>query len=108
MAWRDAVFGGNPLGFEQGEFGQAHEDRVKRAGFEARFAAEFVAVAPRRGALDEAFENAEGLRRQAGSLHSLKSTYVDFIVKREFSACFAERRNSSLSGRMRQGKPTDS
>ena len=69
MAWRDAVFGGDPLGFEQGVLGQAHEDGIERAGLQAGFAAEFVAVAPGSGALDEAFEDAEGLRGQAGRLH---------------------------------------
>ena len=63
MARRDAVFGGDPLGFEQGVFGEAHEDGVEGAGFEAGFAAEFVAVTPGGGALDEAFEDAESLRR---------------------------------------------
>ena len=62
MSRRDAVFGGDPLGFEQGEFGEAHENRIERAGFEAGFAAELVAVAPGGGALDEAFEDAKGLR----------------------------------------------
>jgi len=41
---------------------ETHEDGIERAGLEARFAAEFVAVAPGGGALDEAFENAKGLR----------------------------------------------
>ena len=62
VARRDAVFGGDPLGFEQGKFGEAHENRVERAGLEAGFAAEFVAVAPGGRALDEAFEDAKGLR----------------------------------------------
>ena len=62
VARRDAVFCGDPLGFEQGVFGQAHEDRVERAGLEAGFTAEFVAVAPGSRTLDEAFEDAKSLR----------------------------------------------
>ena len=62
MSRRDAVFGRDPLRFEQGIFGEAHENRIERAGFEAGFAAKLVAVAPGSGALDEAFEDAKGLR----------------------------------------------
>ena len=63
MARRDAIFCCDPLGFEQEKLGEAHEDGVEGAGFEAGFAAEFVAVAPGGGALDEAFEDAESLWR---------------------------------------------
>ena len=62
MARRDAILRRNPLRFEQGEFGEAHEDGIEGAGFEACFAAEFVAVTPGGGMLDEALEEAESLR----------------------------------------------
>jgi hypothetical protein len=63
VARRDAVFSGDPLGFEQGKFREAHENRIERAGLETGFAAEFVAVMPGGRALDEAFEDTKGLRR---------------------------------------------
>ena len=84
MARRDAVFGRDPLGFEQGEFREAHEDGIERAGFQTRLAAQFVAVAPGGGAFNEALEDAQSFWGQAGSLHKLKSTYIDIIVKRDF------------------------
>ena len=62
VARRDAVFSGDPLRLEQRKFGEAHEDGVKRAGFEAGFAAELVAVTPGRRALDEALQDAKSLR----------------------------------------------
>ena len=77
MTRRNTILGGYPLGFEQREFGEAHENRVERAGLKSRFAAEFISVAPGDGTLDEAFQNAEGLRGEARSFHKLKSTYVD-------------------------------
>src|SRR5207247_3269643 len=46
MTRRNAVLGGYPLGFEEREFGEAHENRVERAGLKSRFPAQFVAVAP--------------------------------------------------------------
>ena len=62
MTRRNTILGGYPLGFEQREFGEAHQNRVERSRFKSRFAAQFVAVAPGGGMLDEAFEDAEGLR----------------------------------------------
>lgn len=35
----DTVLCGYPLVFEQGELGEAHENRIERAGLEPRFAA---------------------------------------------------------------------
>jgi len=71
MARRDTVFGGNPLSFQQGKFGEAHEDGIEGAGFQARFAAKFVAVTPGGGMPDEALQDAQSLRRQAGTLHQI-------------------------------------
>ncbi len=62
MTRRNAILGGYPLGFEQREFGEAHQNRVERSGFKSRFAAQFVTVAPGGWMFDEAFENAESLR----------------------------------------------
>jgi len=70
MSRRNAILGGYPLGFQQREFGEAHENRVERAGLESRFAAQFVAVAPGGRVFDEAFENAKSLRRYSRNLHS--------------------------------------
>ena len=58
----NAILGGHPLGFEQREFGETHENRVERAGLESRFAAQLIAVVPGGRVLDEALENAESLR----------------------------------------------
>ena len=69
MTRRNAILGGYALGFEQREFGEAHENRVERAGLKSRFAAQLVAVAPGRRAFDEAFENAESLRGYSRNLH---------------------------------------
>ena len=71
MTRRNAILGGYPFGFEQGEFGEAHENRVERAGLKSRFAAQLVAVAPGRRAFDEAFENAESLRGYSRRLHRI-------------------------------------
>ncbi len=69
MTGRNAILGGYPLGFEQREFGKAHENRVERAGLKSRFTAQFVTVAPGGWVLDEAFENAESLRGYSRNLH---------------------------------------
>ena len=71
MAWRDAILSRDPLSFEQGKFGEAHEDGIEGAGFQARFAAKFVAVTPGGGMPDEALQDAQSLRRQAGTLHQI-------------------------------------
>jgi hypothetical protein len=84
MTRRNTILGGYPLRFEQREFGEAHENRVERAGLKSRFAAEFIAVAPGGGTLDETFQNAEGLRGEARSLHKLTSTYVDSTCQEIF------------------------
>ena len=62
MARRDAVFGRDPLGFQQRKLGEAHEDGIERAGLQARFTAKFVTVTPGRGMLDETLEHPERLR----------------------------------------------
>lgn len=46
MSRRNAILGGYPLGFEKGEFDEAHENRVERAGLKSRLAAQLVAVVP--------------------------------------------------------------
>jgi hypothetical protein len=69
MTRRNSVLGGYPLGFEQREFGEAHENRIERAGLKFRFAAQCVAVAPGGWVFDEAFENAESLRGYSRNLH---------------------------------------
>jgi hypothetical protein len=58
----NAILSSYPLCFEQREFGEAHENRVERAGPKSRFAAQLVAVVPGGRVFDEAFENAESLR----------------------------------------------
>jgi hypothetical protein len=63
VARRDTIFGAYPFSFEQGILGQAHENGIKGAGLESRFPAEFVAVAPSGGPIEEAFEKEEGLPR---------------------------------------------
>jgi len=67
---RNTVLGSYPLGFEQREFSEAHENGVERAGLKSRFAAQFVSVAPGGWAFDEAFENAESLRGYSRNLHA--------------------------------------
>ena len=69
MTRRNTILGGYPLGFEQREFGEAHENRVERAGLKSRFAAQLVAVAPGGGVFDEAFENKQSLRGYPRNLH---------------------------------------
>ena len=69
MTRRNAIIGGYALGFEQREFGEAHENRVERAGLKSRFAAQLVAVAPGGRVFDEAFENTESLRGYSRNLH---------------------------------------
>ena len=69
MTRRNAILGGYPLGLEQRESGKPHENRVKRAGLESRFAAQLVAVAPGGRVFDEALENAESLRGYSRYLH---------------------------------------
>lgn len=62
MTRRNSILGGYPLGFEKREFGEAHEDRVERAGLKSRMAAQLVAVVPGGRLFNEAFENTESLR----------------------------------------------
>jgi hypothetical protein len=81
VARGDTIFGGHPFGFEQGILGQAHENGIEGARFQSCFAAQFVAVAPSGGAVEEALEKEEGLRRKAGRFHELKSTYIENFVK---------------------------
>jgi len=69
MTGWNAILGGYPLCFEQREFGEAHKNRVKRAGLKSRFAAQLVAVAPSGGVFDEAFENTDSLRGYSRNLH---------------------------------------
>jgi hypothetical protein len=69
MTWRNAILRGHPLGFEQGELGEAHENRIERAGLKSRLAAQLVAVVPGGRVFDEAFENTESLRGYSRSLH---------------------------------------
>ena len=69
MTRRNAVLGGYPLGFEKREFGEAHENRVERAGLKSRLAAQLVAVTPGGRVFDEAFENTESLRGYSRNLH---------------------------------------
>ena len=69
MTRRNAILGAYPLGFEQREFGEAHENWVERAGLKSRFAAQLVAVAPGGRVFDKAFENAEGLWGYSRNLH---------------------------------------
>ena len=71
----NAVFRGYPLGFEQGELGEAHENRIEGAGFEPSFAAQFVSILPSGWAFDEAFENAKSLRGESTYLHG-RSLYI--------------------------------
>ena len=71
MTWRNAIFGGYPLGFEQREFGEAHENRVERAGLKPGFAAQLVSVVPGGRVFDEAFENAESLWGYSRRLHQI-------------------------------------
>lgn len=69
VARGDAIFGGHPFGFEQGMLGQAHENGIEGARLQSCFAAQFVSVAPSGGAVEEALEKKEGLRRKAGRFH---------------------------------------
>ena len=63
MTRRNTILGGYPLGFEQREFGEAHENRVERSGLKSRIAAQLITVVPCRRLFDKAFQNSEGLRR---------------------------------------------
>jgi hypothetical protein len=69
MTGGNAVLSDYPLGFEQREFRETHENRVERAGLQSRFAAQLVTVPPGGRVLDKAFENTESLCGYSRSLH---------------------------------------
>ena len=75
MTRRNAILSGYPLGFEEREFGEAHENWVERAGLKSRFATQLVTVTPGGRVFDEAFENAEGLWGYSRNLH-LSSLHI--------------------------------
>lgn len=82
MARWDPVLRGDPLGFEQGQLGETHENRIQGAGLEPRFAAQFIPIAPSGWALDEAFENLKSLWGESAYFHGKQSIYIDIVRQR--------------------------
>ncbi len=91
MPRRDTVLGADPLGFEQGELGQAHENRVERAGLQSRFAAQLISIAPSSRALGEPFKHTTCLGGYSRNLHL--STYSPATIQPRRSQYSCNSRN---------------
>ena len=70
-----------PFGLKQSIVGQAHQQRIKRAGLQLRLLKQIIAVPPCVRMSKQRFENEQGLPRgMRAARHDNNSTYVDYSV----------------------------